>query len=67
MGKEKTKPAKKSATMPLVNIGFINNTKIANQVSDARYPILVNGFAGQFGLESRLDWTERQYKLETGR
>lgn len=27
----------------------------------------LNGFAGQFGLESRLDWTERQYKLETGR
>ena len=43
MGKEKTKTAKKTATMPLVNIGFINNTKIANQMSDARYPILVNG------------------------
>ena len=40
MGKEKTK---KAAAMPMVNIGFINNTKIANRLSDTRYPILVNG------------------------
>ena len=40
MGKEKTK---KAAAMPMVNIWFINNTKIANRLSDTRYPILVNG------------------------